>query len=113
MMRTTRRSVPTPMYIQSSFLRPIDYPTGPSGKRAGQHGLTFSSHLTRERLFGKEVGMGLIDWLRGGSRETRDTQEERTETASPHEATTPEVAEDVDARIEAEHDEEAMRHRGM
>jgi len=57
--------------------------------------------------------MGLIDWLRGRESGSRDTQAERTETASAQEAAAPEAPEELEARIETEHDEEAVRHRGM
>jgi hypothetical protein len=57
--------------------------------------------------------MGLIDWLRGERGESRDTQAERTETATVEEATAPAMPENLDQRVEEEHDEEAVRHRGM
>jgi hypothetical protein len=57
--------------------------------------------------------MGLIDWLRGERGGSRDTQAERTETATAEEATAPAMPETLDQRVEEEHDEEAVRHRGM
>jgi hypothetical protein len=56
--------------------------------------------------------MGLIDWLRGTRPEPRDSQEERLDVSEGG-AENPGAREPLDERIAEEHDEEALRHRGM
>jgi hypothetical protein len=58
--------------------------------------------------------MGLIEWLRGErGKPPEDVQEERTAPAQDEFVASPETPASLDDRIEAEHDEEAVRHRGM
>jgi hypothetical protein len=58
--------------------------------------------------------MGLIEWLRGErGKPPVDSQEERIDAAESESAASPQMPGSLDERIQTEHDEEAVRHRGM
>ena len=58
--------------------------------------------------------MGLLDWLRGGPKDTpSDTQEERVDIRRDEPEVVPATPTDVDSSIEQRRDEEAARHSGI
>ncbi len=65
----------------------------------------------------EEVAMGLVDWLRGGSRERdlpRDAQEERLDVVSEEqEGARTESPGDLEPTVDEKRDAEAMRHHGI
>ncbi|MDQ4019616.1 MAG: hypothetical protein M3188_07255 [Actinomycetota bacterium] len=58
--------------------------------------------------------MGLLDWLRGGAKNTpRDTQEERLDIQRDEPDAVPATPTDVESSIEQRRDDEAARHSGI
>jgi hypothetical protein len=59
--------------------------------------------------------MGLVDWLRGGGKQTKDSQEQRLETRQEEQSATAstETAQQFEPSTEERRDSEAARHSGI
>jgi hypothetical protein len=59
--------------------------------------------------------MGLVDWLRGGRKEAKDSQEERLEARQEGQsaAASTETAQELEPSTEERRDSEAARHSGI